>query len=229
MLVLTCGKANLDCIGPPNLACLGVFRFRAPAPVFFKGLRDRPLPPKNHGTEHEVLVNDGKSIFIHVSITILVSFFIGVGCDENTEAPERQEVYYKGISATDEWCRPIAEADSEDWQPVCSQTGGPFCLLPACPNPAGRDTLDVDGIRMLACRIMVVVSDSCGVNTTINDRPSHVVRAIEGTLIAGVNEVCWDLKDDSGTPVPDGIFRVHISATMADTAYESYGDIQIQR
>jgi hypothetical protein len=46
------------------------------------------------------------------------------------------------------------------------------------------------------------------------------VRTLETNSVPGVNQIGWDLRSDSGRPIPAGVYRIQISAGTAQDATE---------
>ena len=115
----------------------------------------------------------------------------------------------------------IGPDDPEDWQPRCTSSWDVFCVAPAFPNPTSAGTT-----------ISFFLQDSSLVELFAESEPRNKVRAIASLdLQMGPWQVFWDLQDDSGAQLPNGIYRVWIKVIEVSegTIHETFGDVQIQR
>ncbi len=136
----------------------------------------------------------------------------GLGCvsvplpwfrNENNFMRLRHE--FAGITMTDPTCALIGNVDPLDWD--CPP--GAIGLLPACPNP-----VPIPGT--LTVRFELPASDR--VDLVIVNRGGFLVRTlVHGNLPPGTHAVLWDLRDETGTPVGEDIYRV-IGVTGGDVA-----------
>jgi flagellar hook assembly protein FlgD len=82
---------------------------------------------------------------------------------------------------------------------------------------------------MIGCAILFIISEPSHVRITSNDRPDHVVRVLmDDQRDRGEHRLTWDLYNNIGKPVSNGIYRIYIVATFSDTSCSSYGDVQVQ-
>ena len=178
-------------------------------------------------------------VFRHVKLIALLalsSLLLITNCKKPTE-PNDATVYL-GIVRTDTLGQ-ILEDDPEDWQP--RTVSPPFSPRPAFPNPAGVDSVynfpghprpvPSSEPKFLACIIRFAISDTADVVINIFRSPNErVIQLIDTRLeLRGLWVFIWRLEDDSGDPLPNGIYRVFINATIADSTYQSFGDVKIQR
>jgi len=148
-----------------------------------------------------------------LALTLLLSAVSLIGCRDSGDGDE-----FTGIVQTIEGSPDPISDDPEDWQPRCtSPFPEHFCALPASPNPALHATMMRFG-----------VGDTADVELYVLSAPDRRVRTIlEGRAIPGQNLVFWDLKNDAGQQLPDGIYRVYIEGTVSGKKIESFGDVQI--
>jgi flagellar basal-body rod modification protein FlgD len=53
---------------------------------------------------------------------------------------------------------------------------------------------------------------------TVSDSDGKVVFSQKGETLAGVHEFDWDGRDADGNPLPDGIYKLSVSATASDSS-----------
>lgn len=67
-----------------------------------------------------------------------------------------------------------------------------------------------------------VASNATTVGVLIKDETGKVVRGIDGETTAGIHEVRWDGKDDSGKQLPDGTYTLSVTAIGESGSIETY-------
>jgi hypothetical protein len=164
----------------------------------------------------------------------MLTISIVVSCDEDSEINNTNIVYYTGIVQTDSEGN-IIEEDYNDWQPR-ERIGWVYDSLysiPAYPNPAGKDSVQIDfqSLKFLGCVIGFTLPRNSLVTIEINDKPDRVVRTLlsESEKNVGAYRIAWDLKNDDGNKLPNGIYRVYITAVTDyfNNVIKTYGDIQV--
>ena len=167
---------------------------------------------------------------LHLFSCILLICLIFIGCDEENKITDGNTSFTGIVKTTP--VGTIIDDDPDDWEFRCiADDSAPFCVKPAFPNPAGKDSVFLSGENpILACCVHYSIATATHVNIIIKDRPDNIVCTLVNDFQeAGIYIVLWELKDDSGELLPDGIYRVYITATIEDETYQSYGDIQIER
>ena len=112
------------------------------------------------------------------------------------------------ITITDENCN-IIEEDTSDWVGNCN---------PACQNPADQAT-----------KLSYSLSQKSFVELNItekNDNSDTVRTLVSSNQTAGNFEVFWDLRDDTGQELNNGIYTASLSI---DGVVSCQGDIQIMK
>ncbi|KAA3612261.1 MAG: hypothetical protein DWQ05_19885 [Calditrichaeota bacterium] len=170
-----------------------------------------------------------KILFKTIALLVTTAFLsIQISCEKNVTKPV--ETLYSGICKTDTMGN-VIEDDINDWQPRFSSTDtnpGPFRVFPAYPNPV---TLREDSLLTILV-FNFILPEKAFVTITINDSLGHVInnKILNNTSMSiGRYKVSWNLKNDSGKPVQEGIYRLFINAVTDDSTYQSYGDIKVKK
>lgn len=170
----------------------------------------------------------GEMPFSRILVIIcFISSVVVCSCGDDKEAG------FSGIVGTSSGGPdPIGPEDPDDWQPRCDGSyASEFCFWPAYPNPTAGGT-----------QLPFWLADSSEVDLHVESAPHRTVRTIGPFSVPSENqqpfpsggwisEVFWDLKDDAGDDLPNGIYRVWIKATRGSDGAKStsFGDVQIQR
>lgn len=172
-------------------------------------------------------------------ISMICGIFIvmlGVSCKDKGTEPIKIKIPYEGIVRTDTLGN-IIEEDTLDWQPRCpsSMPGEPVvCFKPTYPNPAGQDSLQIfawEPYRITCILFFCVPEGTEYFKITVNKNDNSIVKTlmIKNDINKGCYQMEWDLEDELGKSLPDGIYRVYFYATINSSPFRSYGDIRIQR
>jgi flagellar hook assembly protein FlgD len=124
---------------------------------------------------------------------------------------------FQGITFTDEECTITGYVDSLDWG--CSEGGWPPgpALGGPCPNPA-----DYGGTVI---RFSTKMALSTWVTLLLINTDGYLVKTVLDTAMpAGQFMITWAADDESGAPVPEGIY--HLICEM-DSVFFCSGDIEI--
>jgi hypothetical protein len=163
--------------------------------------------------------------------------------DLNWFSPNAAFVHFRhpftGITHTDSNCHLIGAVDSLDWDCTPDTRSIALCLPadarggrvmpagdrfpveavlnPPCPNPVApgeHTTLSFATPSAAQVRILIINTEGYLVRTLI-----------DGYLAAGYHSAWWDLRDDGGQPVPEGIY--HILWHQSEWGFMCSGDLQI--
>jgi hypothetical protein len=99
--------------------------------------------------------------------------------------------------------------------------------VPAYPNPTGRDSISFGfNEHKMGCNIKFATLDTSYIEAKVYDKPnSCIATLVMDTLYPGLYSLVWELQDSLHRPVPNGIYRVIITARNEET----HGDIQVLR
>ena len=152
-------------------------------------------------------------------------------------APTCVHTPFRGITATSENDEIIGLPDPLDWGCTDRQESVPgsvrtsgvpvppppsgFCLLPASPNPATPATRLQLSLGTPSHVRLVMYAETSG----RGPREVFPIRTLlDEQLMPGLHQVTWDLRDDGGERVPDGIYR----AVMEAGADVLCGDVEVR-
>lgn len=141
---------------------------------------------------------------------IIVFLLVVFSCDKRDDE-------IKGITRTDANGN-ILSVDPGDWVMRASapSENEPTVSAPY-PNPVSTTISFKFGM-----------ADSMRVTLEIRNSKKTVRTLIDHELrLAGYHMIFWDLKNDDGEAVPDGLYRCIITFLYGDTAFNTYGDIEI--
>ena len=168
------------------------------------------------------------------TLLTVIAVLIVVSCDEDSQTSSPGNLYFRGIVQTDTEGNVIVE-DYNDWQP--RERGGwvydSLYSIPAYPNPAGKDSVRINSQSppFLVCVIGYTLPRNSLVTLEIKDKPDRIVKTLlnESNQNAGSYRIAWDLKNDAGIKLPNGIYRVYITAVTDyfNKVIKTYGDVQI--
>jgi hypothetical protein len=176
---------------------------------------------------------------IKYNLHILTVSIAILNCDKAQDLSLNNRSEYSGIVYTNANGQILIE-DIEDWQPrliplgIDSITGqfqrpSYFSVKPAFPNPAGIDSINwVNQPATIGCNIIYQIPIFSDVLITINVNQDSIIKNIcDGKQATGLHHIYWDLKDDYGVSLPNGIYRMYFKIQTNDTTYTSFGDISI--
>lgn len=145
-----------------------------------------------------------------LNILCIVALMIIISCDKN-------DGEIKGITRTDADGN-ILSVDEDDWvmRSSAPSENAPS-ISPPYPNPVSTPISFKFGMAD-TMRVTFEIKNSKKVVRTLAD---HELRQ------AGYHMLLWDLKNDGGETVPDGMYRCIITFLYGDTTFNTYGDIQI--
>lgn len=157
-----------------------------------------------------------------LSIALMLNVILLSACDKSV-SPSLPS--YVGIVQTDTLGNIISDDDG-DWQPRTSaQPSGLlpafFSALPAYPNPAGIafKAWGNSGPTGRVCILQYTLPDLAIASIFINGSPADTIRFLleNEWLQAGYFRLIWDIRDDAGDDVENGIYRATFIAEMADS------------
>ena len=169
-----------------------------------------------------------------LSIALMLNALLFLACDKSV-SPAKPS--YVGIVQTDTSGNIISD-DDEDWQPrASSQPSGAlptlFSAWPAYPNPAGTafQAWGNSGPAGRVCILQYALPELATVSLIINRSPEDTARTLLANewLQAGKFRLVWDLNDNAGASIENGIYRAHLYAETADSTYHIFGDIEVKR
>jgi hypothetical protein len=112
----------------------------------------------------------------------------------------------------------ILSVDEDDWVMRSSAPSeNEPSISPPYPNPVSGAISFRFGLAD-TMRITFQIKNSKKIVRTLRD---------DELMAIGYHSIFWDLKDDGGEAVPDGLYRCIIIFVYGDTTFNTYGDIQI--
>lgn len=150
--------------------------------------------------------------FTKSGLFFVILSLLAIACDKRDDGIE-------GISRTDANGN-ILSVDPDDW---VMRSSAPSENEPAVsapyPNPVSTTISFKFGM-----------ADSMRVAFEIRNSKKSVRTLLDHELLqAGYHMIFWDLKNDDGETVPDGLYRCIITFLYGDTTFNTYGDIEIDR
>ncbi|MBL7996322.1 hypothetical protein JNM05_13210 [bacterium] len=143
--------------------------------------------------------------------TLFLILIVVPSCDKNDDS-------ISGITETDALGN-IISTDERDWQITSSNhsSGSMPSLQPAYPNPTDGPLTFRFGFPD-TMRVTIQIKNSKRVIRTLLDNEFRQI---------GYHTIQWDLKDDEGNIVPNGLYRCVFSFSSGTKTSKGYGDIEV--
>lgn len=141
----------------------------------------------------------------------IMAMMILLSCDNPDDS-------IRGITRTDAYGN-ILSVDPDDWVMRSSvpSENEPSVSAPY-PNP-------VTG----PMHFRIGLPDSMRVTLVIKNSKKKVRTLADQELLqSGLHLIFWDLKNNDGETVPDGLYRCAMTFMYGDTTFSTYGDIEIR-
>lgn len=145
-----------------------------------------------------------------LSVILIAVLVTMSSCDKNDDG-------IKGITRTDALGN-ILSVDPDDWvmRSSAPSENEPTVLAPY-PNPVSGPIQFRFGLAD-SMRVTFQIKNSKKIVRTLLDKQLRQT---------GIHSIYWDLKNDGGEAVPDGLYRCIITFLYGDKTFSTYGDIEI--